>query len=99
MAYTKFSIAVLTSVTIFSSLLYQRFCMSKPIPIIQSGTTLGISLSADHGVVSVREQDGTFRDVGKVKGDVVYLGLMKRLSLPTSERSWCVYPTNLHDKN
>ncbi|KAF1957328.1 hypothetical protein CC80DRAFT_547240 [Byssothecium circinans] len=52
---------------------------------MRSSSTLGISLSADHGVVSAREQDGTFRDVGKVEGGVAYLDLMKRLSLQTSE--------------
>ncbi|KAJ4293387.1 hypothetical protein N0V90_008670 [Kalmusia sp. IMI 367209] len=49
------------------------------------GTTLGISLSADHGTVSIRQQDGRFRDVGKVEGDVEYLGLIKRLSMQSSQ--------------
>ncbi|KAF2875121.1 hypothetical protein BDV95DRAFT_591851 [Massariosphaeria phaeospora] len=46
---------------------------------------LGISLTANHGTVSIRYKDGSFEDVGRVKGDKAYLKLMRRLSLRYSQ--------------
>lgn len=46
---------------------------------------LGLSLTANHGTISVRRSDGTIEDTGRINGDDSYLDLMKRLSLKSSQ--------------
>ncbi|ORY05561.1 hypothetical protein BCR34DRAFT_571884 [Clohesyomyces aquaticus] len=50
---------------------------------------IGISLTACYGTVSIRNDDGSFEDIGRVDGDQHYLAMMERFSLPSS---WHIAP-------
>lgn len=49
-------------------------------PISPHSPGVGISLTAEYAVLSVRRADGGFEDVGKVLGSEEYVGLMRRCS-------------------
>ena len=50
-----------------------------------TSSALGISLTAEHGIIAIRHPDGTFSDLGRIDGDEQYIGMMKRLSSPNSQ--------------
>lgn len=70
-------------------LVFWRF-LAFPSPMrrsMESATgpvAVGISLAATYGTVSIRHDDGSFTDIGRVEGDAAYTQMMERLSLPTS---------------
>jgi hypothetical protein len=39
---------------------------------------VGVSLTAHYAVVSIRKEDGSFEDVGRVEGSEAYVGMMRR---------------------
>ena len=41
---------------------------------------IGISLTASYAVISLRKEDESFEDVGRIDGDQSYVELMQRLS-------------------
>jgi hypothetical protein len=41
---------------------------------------VGVSLTAHYAVVSIRKEDGTYEDVGRVEGSEAYVGMMRRYS-------------------
>lgn len=45
---------------------------------------VGISLSASYGTVSIRHEDGSFEDIGRIEADRNYVDMMQRCSLPSS---------------
>lgn len=45
---------------------------------------IGISLTASHGTLSIRRDDGSFEDIGRVDGNQGYLDMMQRFSLSSS---------------
>jgi hypothetical protein len=59
------------------------------IPTATTSTTpalaVGISLTANHGTISIRQDDGSFQDIGRIEGDASYQEMMKRLSPPSAE--------------
>lgn len=59
---------------------------------------IGISLAANHGTISVRCNDGSFKDLGRVDGDGKYLELMRRLSSPSSQHPSYVYSSCVNDQ-
>lgn len=58
--------------------------------------SLGVSLAANHGTISIRRNDGTLENIGRVDGDEAYLELMQRLSLDSSRHPAFVLPTSIH---
>jgi hypothetical protein len=56
----------------------------KPAYAYAGSLAIGISLTANHGTVSIRHDDGSFEDVARVDGGREYLGMMRRMSLPPS---------------
>ncbi|KAF2831520.1 hypothetical protein CC86DRAFT_140294 [Ophiobolus disseminans] len=68
-------------------------------------STVGIALTVDHATASVRYQNGTFEDLGRVEANAEYKELMRRLSSPdachphppyeSSEEEWHDYPRQL----
>jgi hypothetical protein len=50
-----------------------------------SDLVIGIALTADHGTVSLRNEDGSFTDLGRIEGSLEYTKLMRRLA---SQESW-----------
>ncbi|CAI7648857.1 unnamed protein product [Penicillium manginii] len=49
-------------------------------PMTLSNPSIGISLTASYGVISLRHADGSFEDLGRVDGDSSYIEMIKRLS-------------------
>jgi hypothetical protein len=45
---------------------------------------IGIALSVDHVTYSARYNNGSFHDLGRIEAGEDYVGLMRRLSLPSS---------------
>jgi hypothetical protein len=45
---------------------------------------IGISLTASYGTVSIRHDDGSFEDIGRVEGNQVYVNMMQRFCQPNS---------------
>ncbi|KAH7078084.1 hypothetical protein BKA63DRAFT_489581 [Paraphoma chrysanthemicola] len=50
-----------------------------------SDLVIGIALTANHGTVSLRNEDGSFTDLGRIEGSLEYTKLMRRLA---SQESW-----------
>lgn len=87
MASPRLVVFALTSAVFFVIVLYQRSYPSKPARVV----ALGISLHVNHGAVSIRQDDGSFHDIGEAGGDVMYLELMKHLSQRSSQHPRYVY--------
>lgn len=65
----------------------------------KSSTSLvvGIALYADHATVTVRYQNGTFRDLGLVEGREEYIKLIEKWSVPSSQHiRWVFFLINLN---
>ncbi|CAI6334389.1 unnamed protein product [Periconia digitata] len=66
---------------------------------------VGISLSVDNAVISLRKEDGSFEDVGRIEGDQEYVEMMWKLSsrdakhpsppYDTMEELWKDWPRQL----
>jgi hypothetical protein len=48
---------------------------------------VGVSLTSRYGVVSVRKDDGTYEDVGRIESDKDYAEMIERLSAPQAQRA------------
>ncbi|KGO52914.1 hypothetical protein PEX2_048130 [Penicillium expansum] len=79
---SKYLITGLTFIFIYylwpSSVPYEmdRKMSSKP--------SIGISLTAAYGTISLRHSDGSFEDLARVEGDSSYIEMMRRLSSPAA---------------
>ncbi|KAF2677980.1 hypothetical protein K458DRAFT_349337 [Lentithecium fluviatile CBS 122367] len=45
---------------------------------------VGISVSANYGTVSIRHEDGSFEDIGRIEADRSYVDMIQRCALPSS---------------
>jgi hypothetical protein len=48
---------------------------------------VGVSLTSHYGVISVRKDDGTYEDVGRIEGDTDYAEMIERLSARQAQRA------------
>ncbi|KAF2200639.1 hypothetical protein GQ43DRAFT_481388 [Delitschia confertaspora ATCC 74209] len=48
----------------------------------RESSAVGISLAANHGTISVRHDDGSFKDISRIDGDEHYFRVIQRLSSP-----------------
>jgi hypothetical protein len=59
---------------------------------------IGISLAANHGTISIRSNDGSFKDLGRVDGNEKYLQMMRRLSSPSAQHPSYVYSSCVNEQ-
>jgi hypothetical protein len=60
------------------------FRMGKDTRPSAGSVALGISLTASYGLVSVRDHNGSFEDIGRIEGSHEYLTMMRRFALTSS---------------
>jgi hypothetical protein len=68
------------------------FPICKQTHLTAESLSIGISLTASYGTVSIRRSDGSFTDIGRVDGDQIYVDMMRRFSLLSSEHPAYVFP-------
>ena len=59
---------------------------------------IGISLAANHGIIFVRSDGGSFKDLGRVDGDGKYLEMMRRFSSPSAKHPSYVYSSCVNEQ-
>ena len=71
-----------------------HFNMNQPLESL----VVGISLTASYGTVSIRNVDGSFRDVKRIDGDQNYRDMMLRLSLRSEEHPAYVFYSKTYQR-
>lgn len=80
--------AIFACVAVYLLVPYCNWSGKKEAATVLLGMpVVGVSLTARYGIVSLRKENGTFQDVGRVEGDREYAEMMERLSSPQTQHA------------
>lgn len=84
----NYYLIIFTCVVVFLLVPFRSLSGNRATKIGQPGMLgVGVSLTASYGVVSLRNDDGTFEDVGCIESVKDYTEMIERLSAPEAQRS------------
>ncbi|KAH7412394.1 hypothetical protein BKA64DRAFT_658774 [Cadophora sp. MPI-SDFR-AT-0126] len=95
MATQKYYLVIFTCVVVFLLVPFRSLGSKRATTIIglPGISGVGVSLTASYGVVSLRKDDGTFEDVGRIESIEDYAEMIERLSAPGAQRASPPYDT------
>jgi hypothetical protein len=84
----KYYLIIFACIVVYLMVPFRSLSGRRVATIGQPGMPgVGVSLTASYGVVSLRRDDGTFEDVGRIEGDEDYTQMIQRLSAPETQRA------------
>lgn len=88
MPFQRYYLVAFTCIFVYLVLPFRSSSGNKAETIILPDMPgVGISLTANYAVVSLRKGDGAFEDVGRVDSNEDYVKMMKRLSSLEAQRA------------
>lgn len=83
----KYYLIIFTCVVVFLLVPFRGLSGKRATTIGPDMPGVGVSLTASYAVVSLRKDDGTFEDVGRIENVEGYAAMIERLSKREAQRA------------